>query len=634
MSKKTIVVFNPVRFAGEAWLPMFWAQAKTYYERHGENVEKWNWAPCYADTIGNNAELIKQLLQGHKPDVFAISLYVWNYTIAFEIASWVKETWPTCVVITGGPHQHFKHHDTWFKDHPYIDASLPGENYGELCIKEVLDELVDTDSVDWDSVTDVCYPKGKSRFPTYSKKQSKHTNKKNFDYSWSAASSQRDHLLDFINYAKNHYTGCKVLTIFETTRGCPYGCTYCDWGGGINSIVVHKPLEYVKADIDAFCTMDLSYVYYADANFGIFGDRDVEISQYLADQRKQHAQTFTVGYGGFAKTENKLPYIRDILKIDVKHGLSILGEIKVSVQSLDDDVLNRIDRKNVSLDKQLEVFKEVTKFKKVPIYVELINGLPGMTLEKFYHELDVLGDRNLSIQWYPWILLPEAPAYSNSYREVQKLQSVVKNTGWWTHEDDNSQNEIVVGTSTYTTEEYLEMMLSSSLYRMFVQGGIYRKSIKWIKDRDVSMGGIVRSIYTEFLSDSKFISDASHVWNTRILKDPYYGCFIDVDDTLTVYLGLYFVAIALVKYQEFTEPLGFWLHEKYGVPIKTIQKDQSLIITKDNLGSKKYRGMFELDYNKKLYNLKDNVTKILLCFIQFKHTGSAMVASKKFLGII
>jgi hypothetical protein len=176
-------------------------------------------------------------------------------------------------------------------------------------------------------------------------------------------------------------------------------------------------------------------------------------------------------------------------------------------------------------------------------------------------------------------------------------------------------------------------MLSGSLYRLFVQGGVYNKSISWIKQHGTPMGKLIRDIYREFLGNSEFVSNASKVWNERVLKDPQYGCFIDVDDVKNVYLGLYFVAIALSEGKMFTDPLGAWLHQKYGVPVGLIDSDQTVIISKQNLGTKKFQGFFQLDFNKKLYNLKDNVNKMLLCFIQFKYTGSAMVANKKFMGI-
>lgn len=631
--QKNLVIYTPNRFQHEVWVPVLWAQAKTYFELHGSTVDKWHWVPCYADACGNDLNKIQNFLLENPPDVFAVSLYVWNYELGHCVAQWVKDTWPNCIVITGGPHQYFKHHSGWFKEHSYIDASLPSSSYGELCFQEVLDAVANG-TVNWDQVTDVAYPYGRSRSVCYSKTQSTKLDKKHFNYKWSALSAQFNEIKDFVNYVKLQSSKNKILTIIETTRGCPYGCTYCDWGGGINSYVLEKPIEFVQSDIDAICQLNVVYVYFADANFGIFGPRDVSIINYLAQKRLENNKDFTVGYGGFAKTNNKLQYVKEILRTDLKYELSMLGEIKLSMQTLDNDVLHRIDRKNVKLDDQLAMVRELTKKKKLPVYVELINGLPGMTLDKFYYELNILGEQSLAIQWYPWILLPEAPAYSQMYRNEQEIKSVFKTTGWWTSNDDNSRNEIVVGSSTYTTTDYLEMMLAGSLYRLFVQGGFYSESVAWLKTRNVQLGDLIRLVFNDFLAKSEFTSNVKSVWDNDILTNPNLGCFIDVGDLKNVYLGLYFVAVALIYPDKFSNPLGDWLHQKYQIPYNLINKDQRRHINHLNLGTKKRTGVFVLEYNKKLYNLKSDLNKILLCFVQFKHTGNAILANKKLLGVI
>ena len=638
--KKTVVVYNPIRFSNEAWLPVFWAQAKTYYERHGVKKDDWVWAPCYADIWGDDLEQVKLELERNAPDVFAISLYVWNYPIAHKIAAWVKQRWPKCLIVSGGPHQYFKHDDAWFKKHDYIDASLPGECYGELAIQQILDQVDDHGRVDWNQVTDIYYPAGRGRRVTAGKNFSTVKEKRNFDYQWSAIDAQLPLLEDFINYHRSHFKNSKVMSIIETTRGCPYGCTYCDWGGGINAKVLAKDFEQVRLDIDALCKLDLHYLYFADANFGIFGDRDVDIIEYIAQQRKNNLQTFNLGYGGFAKTANKLEYIKKILQTDIKHQLSVMGEIKISMQSLDDEVLRKIDRKNIPLDQQIAALKDASPWKKLPIYVELIHGLPGMTTDKFYHELDILGNQRLSIQWYPWILLPEAPAYSRSYRDQHGIGVTVRTQGGWNwSEDVNSYNEIVIESNSFTRDDYLEMMLSSGLYKLFVQGGLYQDTIRWIEQHhQVGIGEICKDVYQNFFMGSsvteQFKQQVHHQWHNVILKNSTVPCFINIPDTdEEYYLGLFFIGLAYQHHNEFTVPLGAWLQQQWAVPDRLILQDQSLIIHKDNFGTKKLAGIVVTDYTKKLFKFSDNLNKVMLQFVQFKNSGHILRARKKLFGL-
>jgi putative methyltransferase len=639
MSKKTIVIYNPIRFNGEAWLPVFWAQAKTYYERHGLKQDEWNWAPCYADSCGDKFEEVKEFLLQTKPDVFAVSLYIWNYPIVHQVAEWVREQMPNCLIISGGPHQYFKHDQKWFKEHKYLDASLPGECYGELCIQEILDNY-DNGKVDWDQVSDICYPKGKSRLVTYSTKTMSRSGKKDFDYNWSAFSAQLEHFKDFIAYHRAKHTKPIILSIIETTRGCPYGCTYCDWGGGISTTVKSKDLEIVKQDIDALCQLNLHYIYFADANFGIFGDRDIAIIKYLAEQRKQQLQTFNIGYGGFAKTENRMNVIKQILEIDIKNKLSIMDEIKISMQSLDKDVLHNIDRKNIPLDVQYKTLKSLFRFKKMPIYVELINGLPGMTTDKFYTELNELGTKRLSIQWYPWMLLPEAPAYGRAYREKYGIETTLRTAGGWSWIDDvNSHSEIVVACDSFTKDDYLEMTMSGGMYKLIVQGGYYEKSIKWLEQNNIQIGDFCKDMFHEFyMEDDTFKEMREHVydqWHNVILNSSTNPCFVSVPGSADkYYTGHYFIALAFLQHERFTVKLGEWMQRKYGVPSSIVKADNQVAIHSDNFGKTKWAGLFRLDYRKKLFNLPDNLNKVILQFLQFRHSGHIVKAKKKLFGLL
>jgi len=629
--KKNIVVYNPSRFSNEVWLPVLWAQAKTYYERNGEKVKYWNWAPCIADIYSDDLDKVKLTLGHIEPDIFAVSLYVWNYNIGHEIAQWVKQQWPKCLVITGGPHQYFKHDNNWFQKYPYIDASLPGECSGELCLQQILDNVDDDNRIDWNLVTDVCYPQKKSRYVTHSKNLSTPKDKQNFDYSWSAFSSQFDNLKNFINVARVVDPTMKILSIVETTRGCPYGCTYCDWGGGINTKVLKKPVEVVKQDIDKICQLDLSFLYFADANFGIFGERDVEIIKYLAQQRLSNAQVFNIGYGGFAKTENKLEFIEKILKVDLQNELSSLKEIKLSMQSLDPTVLKIIDRKNVPMEKQIAMIKRISpRYKKIPIYIELIYGLPGLTIDSFYHELDLLGREKLSIQWYPWILLPEAPAYSRDYREKYQLKTLTKTVEGVFATNFNSLSEVVIESFSYSKTQYLEMLLSSGLYKLFIQGGYLKDFASWLQQhQQINIGQLIRTIYHEFLPTTNFLNPIVDHWNNKILQDSSTDYSIDINGQ-DVYLGLYLVAIAFLYHNDFTLKLVAWAQQKYNCPESIFTTDLKLAIHQENFGTKT-DGLIRYNYRKKFFNMPDNLKKILLIFVQFAHSGHAIRGRRSFL---
>lgn len=565
----TIVIFTPPKFQTEVWLPALWSQAKTYYEKNGNHVDQWYWYPCYADTQ-TDIEKIKLILEDAQPDIFAISLYVWNVELALRVAKWVKQRWPNCLIVSGGPQQNLKYDINWFNDHTYLDASLPGECYGELFFTELLDNYVNG-QVDWNLITDARYPLSASKILAASRKTMQLKDKKEFDYHWSSFATQKKELLKFINYAPN----AQILAILETTRGCPYGCTYCDWGGGIATTVIKKDLKYVEEDLKFLTEINLYHLYLADANLGIFGDRDLKIIQILAELRKKSKKIFSIGYGGFAKSDNKLSTIQQIMKISLENNFNIGQGLKLSVQSLDLTVLKSIDRKNISFSAMLEAVVPLAKKYKKSIEVEMILGLPNMTLEKFYYEIDILGAFKFPVRWYEWLLLPETPAYDPDYRIQYGLETTLKNNGWANNEP-SSMMEIVVSSRTYTKEDYLEMLLATSIYHAIIQGGLYNNSINWImKKNDIKFGEIIKKIYDEYYQE-QFLVEWDH-----ILKTSTKNCSFKIANDDQVFVGLYFAILAFVD-PKFTDSLGQLLIKHYNCPAEIVKQEQKKLINITN----------------------------------------------------
>lgn len=627
--KKTIIIANFPRFSNQIWLPILWTSAKTYYERNGQHRDDWIWYPCDLDLYSEDYfDKITTTIAEAKPDIFAISLYVWNYKISHKVAEWVKTNFPCCLIVSGGPHQYFKHDINWFKKHWYIDASLPGDSYGEICFTEILDNY-NNGKVDWDQVTDIRYPSAKNRLVSASKKTMTKSQKKFYDYDYAPYAEQFDSIEDFIHKQNKFSPQATLLALLETTRGCPYGCTYCDWGGGTSTTVIKKSLENVKRDIDVLKTIYLDFLYIGDANFGIFEQRDIAIIEHLIDRPFWSKQRFKIGYGGFAKTENRLDTIKKIVELDVSAGLSQQKEIKISMQTLDSEVLRNIDRKNISLEKQLEALAPIAKNNKLPMYVEIILGLPGMTLDKFYQDLNRLGNQKLSLQFFEWILLPETPAFSKDYREKFGIQTVDKHNGW-TDFELHSQATIVVGAKSFSTDDYLQMLLSASLYRLLIQGGLFAELITDIGKLNIGVGALIKIIIEDFFFENykQQALELKQKWN-NILNDPDLTCQVEVGNSF-VYIGWYFVALAFYN-KEFVSQLASFLRTRFDVSQEIIA-DSELIVNNTNFNKKYFRFPYLYDFTKNDKS-KNSFEYFLSLFQHFSDSGKIFQGRKKFLAI-
>jgi len=284
----------------------------------------------------NPEELVNRL---ENPVVCAFSTYIWNEQYNLHVAKLIKEKYPECIIEFGGPQATDK-----LAKYEFIDCIIVSE--GEEAFLDLL--------------TRVMYQEPFERI--YRK--------------------QRIETLDFPSpyqmgiFDKIIEDNPNVLwsMTIETNRGCPHRCTYCDWGGMTYQKVKHFDITRVKEDIDWAAKHNVGFIFNADANFGMFKERDVEIAKLFrkaADEGKLEA--INVQY-----SKNSTEVIFEIAQIlgDISRGVTL------SVQTMNEPTLKSIKRKNMSINKISEQIEKSKKYG-VKTYTELILGLPDETLDSW-----------------------------------------------------------------------------------------------------------------------------------------------------------------------------------------------------------------------------------------------------------
>ena len=590
--KKKIVIYIPDSTSG-VYLPLLWASCKSYYELNGLRPDEYEWVHPRINYQFDNDKLKEYLLEV-KPDVFGISMYIWNDVQCLEIAKWVKETFPNCLIISGGPQQYFKHENDWFLRYPFLDASLDGGEYGELTIADVLNNLRDDNTVDWNTVREVVYP-SKNRKTIL---KSKHTTpKRDFFWDYSAYDMQKDVMLEVASEiralvkVKDEPINNIVQGKLETTRGCPYSCAFCDWGGGIGSKVIMKSPETVKLDIDVLELARVGYVFICDANFGILGERDVELIEYMANRKKQNPNFFHLYFGGFVKSDKHTDTLRKILDLDAQNNLTWDLSYKASVQSIHQDVLANIRRTDISFEKHIELSKHLKDHYNFSTYAECISGLPGITPDRWYHEINVFTSYDMDICLYNWHLLPETPSYNSEFRKRFGMVTVNKYNNMQPSNSTLRKSEVVVETYSYTKEDYKEMWFAFSLQRGFWATGLMEKTLnKIFKQSNIGYGDFIKKFYREFLRTSKagpaltnFISKIDH----RFAQ--YYDPDSDISNTaidfpdLSSPLSGAFMFITYYEFEDWREYFKKWLLNEFPyLTDREVTKEMNLVITVSN----------------------------------------------------
>lgn len=288
------------------------------------------------------SEVVKRI---HNPKVVAFSCYLWNWEYNKKLAQLIKETYPDCIVIFGGPQITDRPFQTlFFQKHKYVDVIINGE--GELSFYKVLNDILENNAL-----------------------QRVYTQERINDLDI-VPSPYLTGVFDEIIKDNPNFGWHGTL---ETNRGCPYACTFCDWGTTTYSKVKKFNIDRVKQEIKWMSDHKIEYMVVADANFGIFADRDREIAIELAGIKEQTGYPKVVG---ITWQKNSQIQSAEIAKLLGSRGFTL------SVQSLAPEVLTAIKRKNMKINDLEEILTHCEK-EKIPTYTELLLGLPNETAESW-----------------------------------------------------------------------------------------------------------------------------------------------------------------------------------------------------------------------------------------------------------
>lgn len=337
------------------------------------------------------------------PDILGLSCYIWNWRISLELAKKYKEINPNGIVIIGGP-QVPDDIQKVFMDFPCIDFAVHGE--AELTFPELLEKLM--------------LKKSCSDIPGVSQNNQRETKpflprprKKELDDLGSP------YLEGEFDQIMSENPAEIWMALWETNRGCPFSCTFCDWGMATGSKVIEFPIDRLDKEIQWFSDKKIEFVFGCDANFGI-RNRDIDLAKKLSKAKKDfgYPKDFRVCF-----TKNSTHKIFDLAAIFNDSGM--LKGVSISMQSLNEKALKFIKRDNI----KLSTFEDLQKKygdSNISTYTELIIGLPGETYNSFVDGVSTLLERGQhhQILVYNCSIMPNAEMGQKSYQELHGIKTV------------------------------------------------------------------------------------------------------------------------------------------------------------------------------------------------------------------
>lgn len=431
-----------------AYLPLVWATLRAYAEtvpevRDGYRFEEPIFLP---EHVGRATEL-------EDPAVFLASCYVWNTNKNLRMCRQVKERHPGAMTVVGGPHVP-DDVEPFLRAHPEVDVALHKE--GEIPLARLLVAALD-DEPDLSTVPSASWLDADGGFhhQPAGEQLPRHID---VPSPW-----LQGHLDRSIEVARA--AGYAPMALWETNRGCPYSCTFCDWGSSTMSKIRTFPEERLHAEIELFAERGIDAVMCCDANFGIL-PRDEELAARLvaAKRRTGHPRKFVTSY---AKNANDR--VVAISARFTRDGMSN-GAI-LAMQSASEEVLTAVKRSNMPAANYERLARRFAG-EGVECYTEVILGLPRETRRSFVDGLCRMLRMGIhdDIMIYECVVLPNSELGHPASRRTHQLQTIRRHY----LRDDVEEVEVVVGHRTMSVDDWVEMYLFGAVVQALHNRGVVR----------------------------------------------------------------------------------------------------------------------------------------------------------------
>ena len=290
------------------------------------------------DTIG---DICSDILSGN-PDCVAFSCYIWNIEMVLKVSSVIKKANPDITIVLGG-YEAMYESEKLMQDNPQIDVIIRGE--GEITLREYIKSgLI--------NVAGLTYRQNGNIISTPNRTELCELDSLPFVYD------------DSIDEYKNR------IIYYESSRGCPYRCTYCI--SGDNSKVRFLSVDRVKRELDFFIEHKVPLVKFVDRTFNANPKRAKEILRHIADRGAD--TVFHMELSGDIIDDEMIEIVSKVKKGTLR--------FEIGVQTTNPDTMKAIER-DISFSKLSDAVKKLMELDTAHIHLDLIAGLPEEDIASF-----------------------------------------------------------------------------------------------------------------------------------------------------------------------------------------------------------------------------------------------------------
>lgn len=292
-------------------------------------------------TINHYMDDILQDIYKRKPDIICFSCYIWNIDIVEKLTKELNKVLPNADLWLGGPEVSYKIKEK-LEQNLYIKGIMFGE--GERTFLELIQYY--KGKISLNKIKGIAYrvEQAKEIIQNYPRDLMK---------------------LDLIPFPYSDLSDFKhKILYYETSRGCPYSCSYCL--SSIEKQVRFRNNELVAKELDYFLLHKVPQVKFVDRTFNCNREHALFIWRYI----KEHdngCTNFHFEISADLLQEEEL----DLLNC-LRPGLI---QLEIGVQSTNSNTIAAIKRK-MDLNKLYYAVERIKQGNNIHQHLDLIAGLP------------------------------------------------------------------------------------------------------------------------------------------------------------------------------------------------------------------------------------------------------------------
>lgn len=299
-------------------------------------------------TINNRQEEILKEIYLERADIIAFSCYLWNANMVHKIAKELKKLCPNIQIWVGGPEVSYDAKKV-LEQNKAISLVMVGE--GEETMKELCLQCAKGKEENFSQVAGIVYKKGDKiienppRLPM------------NMDD------------IPFV-YANLPDFDHKII-YYETSRGCPFSCSYCL--SSIGQRVRFRSIDLVKKELQFFLDHKVKQVKFVDRTFNCKRSHSQAIWKYLIEH-DNGITNFHFEIAADLLDESDLELFRQM-----RPGLI---QLEIGVQSTHGKTIKEI-RRVMDLEQLEEIVAKIKVLGNIHQHLDLIVGLPYEDYQTF-----------------------------------------------------------------------------------------------------------------------------------------------------------------------------------------------------------------------------------------------------------